>query len=267
MSIDEVEKIIKFLRQMEIIARTSSNPTQVERVKKDIVRYRARLRELVPDYRPEKETIDQLAERVLRNDVTEPADSVAGPRANSSATDGPLTPADRIPDIKASPHCSDPDVNFMAAVLTIILKEYWPGLTEQHVRMDFTSSQERHGLRFKLDNAVRSLKTLTETIEEYAVAEKPDFREQLFKMKNKQSRLFLFECNDIFREFKTYMARLMEDMQQGGLVIKNPQDLVRFDRNYEDATWFENFTVRDLIFEFYNLLDYSIKKINLPSMK
>lgn len=267
MSADEIEKLIKFLKQMEIIVRTSSNATQVERVKKDIGRYRARLKELIPDYRPEKETVDQLARRMSGTLAAErpTATTVSSPSAPEAGA--PTSIAERIPEERASPHSTDPDVNFVASVIKILLREYWPALTEQHMRMDFTSTQERQALRFKLDNLVRSLKTLTETIEEYATAEKPDFREQLFKMKNKQSRLFLFEANDVFRDFKAFLGKHIEEMQRGGSAIKNPDDRIRFDRNYEDASWLENHTVRESVYEFFNLVDFAIKKVNLPTLK
>ncbi len=263
MSADEIEKLIKFLRQMEIIVRTSTNAAQVERVKKDIARYRARLKELVPDYRPEKETVDQLARRLTGS----PAETTAQKPVAVTEAGVPVEIADRIPEERASPHCTDPDVNFVASVVKVILREYWPAITEQHVRMDFTSGQERQALRFKLDNLVRSLKTLTETIEEYATAEKTDFREQLFKMKNKQSRLFLFEGNELFRDFKVFLGKQIEEMQRGGSAIKNPDERIRFDRSYEDATWLENLTVGEAVVEFYNLVDYAIKKVNLPTLK
>lgn len=267
MSVDEIEKLIKFLRQMEIIVRTSSNAAQVERVKKDISRYRARLKELIPDYRPEKETIDQLAQRISGTPAADRPVATAVSSPSAPEAGAPADIAERIPEERASPHCTDPDVNFVASVIKILLREYWPALTEQHTRMDFTSGQERQALRFKLDNLVRSLKTLTETIEEYATAEKPDFREQLFKMKNKQSRLFLFEANDVFRDFKAYLGKHVEEMQRGGSAIKNPDDRIRFDRNLEDASWLENRTVREAVYEFFNLVDFAIKKLNLPVLK
>ncbi|MBW7858152.1 MAG: hypothetical protein H3C43_07665 [Leptonema sp. (in: Bacteria)] len=267
MSAEEVEKLVKFLKQMEIIAKTSTNSTQVERVKKDIARYRQKLGELVPDYRLGKISLDQLSKQGSLG----PSESIS--TASSQTSSEPVSGnsrssvADLIPDERASPHCTDPDVNFAAAVIRIVLREYWPAVTEQHVRMDFTSGQERQALRFKIDNVVRSLKTLTETMEEYATAEKADFREQLFKMKNKQSRLFLFESNDVFRELKSFLGKHIEELERDGTAIKNPNDLIKFDRNYEDASWLENKSVRDAIYDFYNLVDYSIKKLNLPSLK
>lgn len=267
MSAEEVEKLVKFLKQMEIVAKTSTNPTQVERVKKDIGRYRQKLGELVPDYKLGKISLDQLS----KQGSVGPSESISSVSTQdftaSSAQSSTSSVADLIPDERASPHSTDPDVNFATAVIRIILREYWPAVTEQHVRMDFTSSQERQAFRFKIDNVVRSLKTLTETIEEYATAEKADFREQLFKMKNKQSRLFLFEANDVFRELKSFLGKHIEELQRDGTAIKNPNDLIKFDRNYEDASWLENKTVRDAIYDFFNLVDYSIKKLNIPTLK
>lgn len=273
-SLNEVQKIIKFMKQMDVIIRTSSNATQVDRVKKDVARYQARLKELVPDYRPDRETIDQLTKRLsgapVQSGVASEDQLVPPPGAeegSQGASDLSVSVGDRIPEERASPHCSDPDVNFVSSVLKIVVREYWPSITEQHMKLDFTSAQERQSLRYKIDSVVRSQKTLTETIEEYATAEKADFREQLFKMKNKQIRLFLFEANDLFRDFKTLLGKLMAEIQKGGLAITNAEDRLHFDPAYEEATWLENHTIEEAIMEFFNLMDFAIKKINLPTVK
>lgn len=273
----EVEKTVKFLKQMEVIVRTSGNQAQVDRVRKDMARYQARLRELVPDYRPEKETVDQLSRRLTGQAAPPPPrsamlhdDSHASIFSDAPATTGDpasISIADRIPEERASPHCTDPDVNFVSSLLRVLMREYWPAITEQHIKLDFTSSQERQALRLKMDNLSRSQKTLAETIEEYATAEKADFREQLFKMKNKQIRLFLFEANELFRDFKSLLAKLIGEIQKGGTLVANPDERLHFDPGYEEATWLENHTVREAIFEFFNLMDFAIKKINLPTMK
>lgn len=272
----EIDRTIKFIKQMEVIIRTSTNAAQVERVKKDMGRYQARLQELVPDYRPEKETIDQLARRIAGQTAPPPPPSVrlhdeGHPLVTGSysASEDPVTISitDRIPEERASPHCTDPDVNFVASLLRILMREYWPAITEQHIKLDFTSSQERQALRLKIDNLVRSQKTLVETIEEYATAEKADFREQLFKMKNKQIRLYLFEANELFRDFKALLGKLIAEIQKGGTLVTNPDERLHFDPGYEEATWLENHTVREGIFEFFTLMEFAIKKINLPTMK
>jgi hypothetical protein len=62
---EEIAKLIKFIKSMQLIIKTSPNKEQVERVKKDLYKYLKKLQSYVPDFDPLKETIEQLEKRDL----------------------------------------------------------------------------------------------------------------------------------------------------------------------------------------------------------
>ena len=259
----EIDKLTKYIKQMEGIVRTSPNPDQVARVKRELQKYREKLKTLYPDFDPSQHHVEDL-----RSELGLDGGGGGKARANSGGGESEGHDIlDKFPVAKASPNCQDHDVNFLATILHVIQKEYWPAISDQHTRMDFSLNQERDTVRHHLDTALRNLKILTETIEEYAQAEKQDFREQLLKMKNKQTRVFLFETNDMLRLLREFMKKVAADIHQNGSGIQNKADRIQFNAKFEDATLLEGYTIRDAVLEFMELLDQTIAQLRLPQLK
>ena len=263
--LSEIDKLTRYIKQMEGIVRTSPNPDQVARVKRELQKYREKLKVMYPDFDPGQQQVDDVRKE-LGLDGGGSSGSSAGSKSESSAITGHDI-LDKFPVAKASPNCSDHDVNFLATILHVIQKEYWPAICEQHTRMDFSLNQERDTVRHHLDTALRNLKILTETIEEYAQAEKQDFREQLLKMKNKQTRVFLFETNDMLRLLREFMRKVADDIHQNGSGVQNKSDRIQFNAKFEDATMLDGYSIRDAVLEFLELLDQTIAQLRLPQMK
>jgi hypothetical protein len=152
-------------------------------------------------------------------------------------------------------------------MLLLAENEYWPVLSDQHCKLDFSHTGIRDAMRKKLDNALTNLKILAETIEEYATAENQDFREQLLKMKNKQSRIFLMETNEVFKDLIHFLEKLTEDINRNGTVIHNKKEMIRFNPRFEKATMLEGKSLEYAITEFEMFLNQVVKKLNLPVMK
>tara|TARA_Y100001937_G_scaffold122287_1_gene182431 strand:+ start:11445 stop:12269 length:825 start_codon:yes stop_codon:yes gene_type:complete len=262
----EIDKLTRYIKQMEGIVRTSPNPDQVARVKRELQKYREKLKTLYPDYDPNSHQMDDVRGQLGLDGGGKAKTGGGGGAARSGGGEGHDI-LDKFPVAKASPNCTDHDVNFLATILHVIQKEYWPAISEQHTRMDFSLNQERDTIRYHLDTALRNLKILTETVEEYAQAEKQDFREQLLKMKNKQTRVFLFETNDMLRLMREFMRKVAGDIQQNGSAIQNKSDKIQFNPKFEDATLLDGYTIRDAVLEFLELLDQTIAQLRLPQMK
>jgi hypothetical protein len=257
---------------MEGIIRTSPNPEQKARVQKELAKQRARLATIVPGLDATRMNHTQIVsalemggENAAGSGSGSGAPAAAGSR--SKAGGGAYSVLDKFPVEKASANSSDPDVNFLAAVFTAIQKEYWPAISEQHCDMDFSRGAERGALRTQLDNVLRNMKVLLETIEEYAGAEQQDFREQLLKMKNRQTRAFIFDANDMLRKIRDFMEPLLEDIEVGGGIITNKNDTFRFNSRYEDATVLEGAAVADGVQEFARFVQEAIEHLNLPQLK
>ncbi len=257
--LDEIEKLLKYIKQMEGIIRTSPNKEQVERVKKEIQKHKDKLSSIVPGIKG-NQTADDIRAALGFTTLSENE----GPGAFIPAGADILA---KFPVQKASPHSSDAEVNFVSTILTTIQKEYWPAISDLHCKMDFSHTAERDLLRTQLDNALRNLKVLAETIEEYSQAEKQDFRDQLLKMKNKQTRIFLYETNQILKKIRDFLRDLIQDIKNGGNPILNKNDAIHFNSRFEEATALEGVRVGDALIEFDMYATQAVERINLPELK
>ncbi len=261
----EVEKVVKYLKQMEGIIRTSPSEEQKARVQKELAKQRARLTQMVPGLDATKMSADQVVEEL---GVSAPA--AAAPAARSAAPSGGGSGhrvLDKFPVSKATPHSTDPDVNFLATVFRTIQNEYWPAIAEQHCRLDFSRASERDSLRTQLENVIRNMKVLLETIEEYSGAEKQDFREQLLKMKNRQTRAFIFDSSEMLKKLREFLRSLTEDLERGGGIVTNKNEPIKFNSKYEDATVLEGRPVSEGIREFAQFVEEAIEELNMPTLK
>ncbi|MCE9597333.1 MAG: hypothetical protein K8S54_05130 [Spirochaetia bacterium] len=262
----EIDKVLKYIKQMEGIIRTSPSREQVERVRKELKKFRDRLKELMPHIDPVKANPDEIREQLGLGKVAELI--ATGPATSTNRGDpdsGDIL--DRFPLQKASAHCTDPDVNLMATMLLVMQKDYWPAVSEQHCKLDFSSGNERDAIRVLLENAVRSLKVLAETIEEYATADKQDFREQLLKMKNKQTRIFLFETNEVMKKVREFLKKLVDDLDRGGGAVMNKEEIIKTNARFEESNYLEGRVIRDAIREVEYFAGKVIERLNLPQFK
>ena len=263
---EEVQKILKYLKNMEGIIRTSGNAEQKARVQKELAKQRARLAAIVPGLDATRMNSTQIMAELEMSAAPAGGGSSSGTGGGQTVGGGNSVLSKFVID-KASPHSTDPDVNFLAAVFTAIQKEYWPAISEQHCQLDFSRGADRDALRTQLENVFRNMKVLLETIEEYAAAEQQDFREQLLKMKNRQTRAFIFDGNDMLRKIREFMEPLLEDIEVGGGIITNKTASIRFNPRYEDATVLEGSAVADGVQEFAQFVKEAIQHLNLPQLK
>ena len=260
----EIEKLLDYIQKMEGIVRTSPSADQVSRVRKQILQYGERLKKYIPEINVSRINTEQIKNQLgLSEKYAERSNS-----SKSSVSDAPvLDILSRYPTQPASPNSTDKEINFLATSVRIIQKEYWPIILDQHCKLDFSHSTERDAIRAQFESSNRSLKILMETIEEYANADKQDFREQLLKMKNKQSRVFMYEVNDNLKKMRDFLQKLVKDINFSGNVIMNKGQTLRFNPRYEDATALEGRILDEGIREFFIYVDQVIEKLNLPEMK
>lgn len=259
----EIDKILKYVKQMEGIIRTSPSREQVERVRKELKRFREKLQELMPGVDALKLSPDDIRTQLGLAAAPAP-ETAARPQVNQEEQGDIL---DRFPLQKASPHCTDPDVNLMSTMLLVLQKDYWPAISEQHCKLDFSHANERDTIRHLLENAVRSLKVLAETIEEYATADKQDFREQLLKMKNKQTRIFLFETNEVMKQVREFLKKLVDDLDRGGGSVMNKDEMIKTNVRFEESNYLDGRQIKDAIHEVEYFVGKVIERLNLPQFK
>ncbi|MBX7057249.1 MAG: hypothetical protein K1X75_04240 [Leptospirales bacterium] len=261
---EEAEKLLRYLKQMEGIIRTTPNAEQKARVSREMQRYREKLGGFLAGRDVSRFTADQLRGELGLGD-SESAAPIATSPAGRSVTDYSIL--QKFPVQKASPNSTDPDINLLATLWHTINDEYWPALSELHCKLDFSHSAEREALRAGLENISRNLKVLVETLEEYAGAEKPDFREQLLKMKNRQSRAFIFDSNEALKKLRDFLSKLNDDIAERGGIVINKTDRLKFNSRFEKATVLENRTLAEGLQEFLQFTVEAIEKLNLPTLK
>lgn len=271
----EIGKILDFIDRMEKIIHTSPNRTQVERVQKELRRMGEKLAAIVPGVNPINVNVEEVRRKIgllpelgFSEEGANAGSRASTPVSKSSRSAPPqLSIIEKYPIIKPSPHSADPDVNLVYTVLQVIQNEYWPVISDQICKLDFSHAAERDSIRQRLDNVLRSMKVLTETIDEYAQAEKQDFREQLLKMKSRQIRIVLFEMSDFLKVLKDFLAKLIEDIRGNGGVILNKKETIKFDTRFHNATVLEGRAITDGIKEYYMYVDQAIEKIHMPDLK
>ncbi|MCB1158521.1 MAG: hypothetical protein H7A25_23275 [Leptospiraceae bacterium] len=261
----EIQKYQRLINLLETIQQKSKRDNQKERARLYIEKYKKRILEISPDGIPQNihYSTYATAEKEKHKKAGEENSNGEG-----KAEIEKRNPLENLVVMKLTPHCNDSEINLIATLLNRMEMEYLPVLGDSHISLDFTHATERDNLIKSIENIRRNMKVLTETIEEYALCDKQDFKEQLGRMKNKQSRLFMSEAVEVFQEFKTFIHKILDDNEStGGTVIQNIDEEVHFNPRFDRATILEGRTVGYCLEEFYEFTKSAIQNINLPNFR
>lgn len=246
----ELQKYQKMIRQLEKIQSYSENDNQKMRSTWYLDKYRKKMNEISPEGIPDN--LDQAAEHY--KNIQE------NPEAQQSLLA-------RFPVMKISPSSNDPEVNQIGTWVNVLDREYLPILNEAHVKFDFSHGAEKDGVVKHMENIRRNIKVLTETIEEFTQAEKQDFREQLARMKNKQTRIFITEAYELFSKFNDFLDQVLSDMKVGGGVVMNLEEPIHFNPRFEKATLLEGYPIPKALEEFRDFTKEALDNIHIPNLK
>ena len=179
----ELKKYQRIIKQLEKIQNSSMNEDQKKRVAKDLIKYRDKIQFITPDGVPDNIQIVSLRDMKKAKKSQEGEDEKQYHNPNILTRDNVL---ENLIVMKASSHSTDPEINLISTLISLLETEYAPILGDSHIKFDFSHINERDNILKHLENIQRTMKVLTETIEEYALSDKQDFKEQLGRMKNKQ---------------------------------------------------------------------------------
>lgn len=252
----ELQKLQRLLALLEKTLASSKNDEQKKRVSKDIQKYKARILAISPDGIPD----------TIHNVVASPIlkEQNLAEHSHLTSDSGILS---NIAIMKISPHSYDSEINFIATLIDMMETEYIPILGDSHTKFDFSHATERDNVLKHMENIRRTMKVLTETIEEYALSEKQDFKEQLGRMKNKQSRIFISEAGELFKVFRDLLEKIQKDMNSGGVVVMNLGEKIHFNPRFERATILEGRDVSYALRQFLEFTKAAIDSINIPAFK
>ncbi|ALO27247.1 MULTISPECIES: hypothetical protein [Leptospira] len=246
----ELQKYQKMILQLEKIAKESQNDEQRYRVSRDLEKYKTKMKDISPEGIPDN--LDMTAEQIKRY------------KENPNEAGRVLA---KYPIMKISPNSNDPEVNQIGTWINVMDREYLPVLNETHVRFDFSHTNEKDGVVKYMENIRRNVKVLTETIEEFHAAEKQEFREQLSRMKNKQTRIFIAEAFEMFQKFNEFLSKVTREAKEVGGVIMNLEDSIRFNPRFERATELEGKSIMDALKEFQEFTSEVLDRINVPNIR
>ncbi len=239
------------LQQLEKILLISQNEEQKKRVTKEIQKCKSKILAISPEGIP-----DNI--HIVR----------AQPFMEKGKPQMAITKENILSNIvvmKISPHSNDPEINFIATLINLLEDEYAPILGDSHIKFDFSHQSERDNLLKHLENIRRTMKVLSETIEEYAQAEKQDFKEQLGRMKNKQSRIFIAEAGELFKTFRDFIVKVNTTINSGTNIINNLEEPIHFNTRFERATLLEGKSIPEALRLFEEFTHAALEKINVPS--
>lgn len=265
----ELQKYQKLIGMLEYIQSHSKNPVQKKRAGKELEKYKKKILTISPDGIPDnvyKSTFASVKQEQAGN--KEQAESKETPSKDQIIKKKKKDVLENLVVMKISPHSNDNEINFLATLLGVLETEYLPAISDSHLKLDFSHSTERDAVFKVMENTRRNMKVLTETIEDYAACEKQDHKEQLGRMKNKQSRLFIAEAGDVFQQFRDFLNKILrENEDTGGSVILNMTEPINFNPKFERATILEGKTVIEGVEQFLEFTNAALAHINIPNIK
>jgi len=249
--IAEITRLQKMVNQLQKIEKVASNELQKIRVAYDIERYRKKIHDISPEGLP-----DHLAQAIFNKNQKK-----AGKGQEN------LQVISQFPVMKISPHSNDSEINQIGTLMNAMDLEYIPILGEGHIKFDYSHTTEKDGILKYMENLRRNMKILVETIEEYANSEKAEFREQLARMKNKQSRIFISEAGETLHKFQEFLAAVNKEISEGNNVIMNMDEPIKFNPRYEKATLLEGKSILEALREFHQFVNEALEVIKLPGFR
>ena len=254
---DKLEKgrqIVKSIRMLEGVLRTTPNTDQRIRVKKEIDKQRNTLNEMFPG-----EDISEL-EKALSSEA---------PNSTADANSMDLSNLETLKDISIetiSTYKDDQEINEAASIMKYFEDRICGVISDQHTKLDFSNSGERDTLYRKLDQCNRSFKIFCQTIEDIDKTKSSEYTNQLQMMRVKQGRVFLYDLSEFLKGAKNFVSTLISDAEFGGTMIINRDEIVEY-ADYETYKTFANNTVFEALKYMKKFLNEALQVIKVPDIK
>lgn len=246
------KQILKSIKMLEGVLKTSPNSAQRARVKKDIEKLKKQLEKLYP--------AGNIKE--LENSINE--DAVIPPDEEDNLDE--FETLKKIEIEKISPFKDDKEINLAIGILKYLEERIWGIISDQHTKLDFSSAGERDALFRKLDQCNRSYKIFHQTIDDIEKTKSSEYMSQLHYMRVKQGRLFLYDLNEFIKSAKNFVATLISDAEFGGTMIKNPDEVIIY-ADYESYSTFANMQIIEALKFMKNFLNEASQVIKVPDVK
>ncbi len=251
---EKAAKIVKSIKLLEGVQKTTSDPKQRSRVKKDLESLRKSLQEMYP-----KAVIKDLEDAIFSETM------IARKNPSDGDTEAP-TALSEVGFEQVSPYPSDEETNRAASIMKHFSERLWGVISDQHTKLDFSNSGTRDALYRKLEQCGRSLELFTQTISDIGRSRSPEYSSQLQMMRAKQGRVFLFDLHEFFKEARSFVAEILSDAEFGGTMVLNHEEIVAY-AEYERYHTYAGYSVMEALKQLRGFLDEALEVINLPEIK
>jgi hypothetical protein len=247
------EDIVKSIKLLESVSKTSIDGTQKSRVKKDLKNLRSKLLELYPG-----SDLRDIENAIYANIMTMPPKDIKSFKEYKHL---------KNIDVEIySNFKEDTETNEAASVMKFFEERIWVVISDQHTKLDFSNSGERDTLYRKLDECRRAFKSFCQTIDDIDRVRSSEYINQLNLMRVRHGRLFLFEIHQFFKDAKQFILNLIANQEAGGNMILNPDELIKY-ADYEEYSTYENWTVINALKNMLDFIDEALDLINIPNIK
>lgn len=246
-------EIVKSIKLLESVLKTSSDDIQKARVKRDINTLRGRLKEMFPEA-----DLKELENAIYADIMTMPTKEIKHIKKYNHLKDVSINIYSNLKE--------DKEINEAASIMKFFEEHIWVAISDQHTKLDFSNSSERDSLYRQLDECNRAFKTFCQTIDDIEKVRSSDYINQLHLMRIRQGRLFLFEIHQFLKTAKKFISVLIENHDAGGNMILNPDDLIKY-ADYEEFPTYANWTVLNALKNMLEYIDESLDFINIPNIK
>ncbi len=246
-------EIVKSIRLLDSVLRTTKDRNQKTRVNRELSRLRKMLQEMYPD-----SELKELEDAILSEIMTIQQEK------EITVKDYDSLKAIDI-DVK-SHHKEDKEINEVTSILKYFEERIWVAISDQYVKLDFSNSSERDTLHRKLDECNRAIKTFVQTIEDIEKSRSSEYINQLHLMRVRHGRLLLFEVYYFFKSAKKFISELLANYEIGGNMILNAEDIIEY-AEYELYRIFENQKVSEVLTNIDKFIDDVLGFVNVPDIK
>lgn len=249
----KARQIVKSIKALEGVLKTSRDPSQRSRVKKDIDSLRNMLKEMYPDV-----SVEELEDAIATDDL------LAEPSREQMLSGYKYIKI--VPIEKISSYRDDEEINIAASIMKYFEDRIWGVISDQHSKLDFSNSAERDALYRKLDECNRAFKIYYQTLDDLERTRSGEYVNQLNLMRVKQGRIFLIEIHGFFAAVNEFISEIIADSEFGGTMVLNSDEIIVYS-DYEKYRTFDGWNVVDALKYMKGFVEEALDVIVVPDIR
>ncbi len=265
----EVNKALKYIKRMEDMIHTSPDEEQKNRIERDMISYKKQLDKIMPGFNATNKNSQKIIEELSLNSENQKPDSIEKEIKKPGRIGEGILSTLKVK--RASPYCNDAEVNFLFTILHMVEKGYWLALSDSYCNMDFSLSAKRDALHLKLDNALRTFKSLMQIFEEHAIesenSEQFKFSDDFSGVKSRTVIILMREINEFMTAMYDFLSKVLEKSKTKGNILQNANEVIVLTSIHKEVPVVDGKTVRQALVEFCNVCSETISYLSIPQKK